>query len=109
MYVSEFLKKVDELGECGPCPGERTCKILQTPGLEDPETTCPSCKQYPTKEGNEPPKVRPALLFANRHERRVEMGLRVNLTDLTPLQWAAIEGLQMGRNIYEQQKPKPTQ
>lgn len=106
-YVSAYLLKVDELGDVGPCPGEAKCTIIKTPGLENIEVTCPACKQYPTKEGTEPPEVRAALLFTNRHEKRVEAGLRVRTDDLYPLQWAALEGLQLGRAIYEQEKPKP--
>jgi hypothetical protein len=72
--------------------------------MEDPDETCPECPLFRTKPGREPQYVTHALAYAMMMERRQKAGFRINDPNmLKPLQWAAVEGLQMGRSKWEEQ------
>jgi hypothetical protein len=92
------------------CPGEAGCRegeagnysfLFPGRGSEDPEVECPQCPLRPTKPGTEPPGVAWALSVANAWDRKKEMGFVItDLNTLTPMEWAAREGLESGRTKW---------
>ncbi len=61
------------------------------------------CPLFATKPGTESLSVSWGLHMANRIDRKKEIGLVIsNLDDLTPMEWAASEGLLLGRNRWKE-------
>lgn len=61
------------------------------------------CPLLKTKPGSEPASIAWSLNRANQIERRAKMGRRINqLNELTPMEWAAGEGLQVGHQRWQE-------
>jgi hypothetical protein len=87
------------------CPGEIKCHHLKKPGMEDPVTTCPDCPLYLTKQSREPEYITILLSTAMQFDEMKEAGLVIgDINALSPIQWAAVKGLQRGRRLADEYK-----